>query len=76
MESPVFVEERRRSYREAPMAYGGYGRSNHNKNGIGGPRETAYEGEEIVLPVFPCCAMLPYGFRIRLGKAITVSITK
>jgi len=32
--------------------HGVYGRSSHNKNGIGGPRETAYEGEEIVPSVF------------------------
>jgi len=34
------------------MVYGRYGRLSHNKNGIGGPRETAYEGKEIVPSVF------------------------
>jgi len=58
-EFPAFVEETTPLILRSAMVYG---RSSHNKNGIGGPRETAYEGEEIVPSVFSLVAIILFSW--------------
>lgn len=63
-ESPAFVEKTMPLILQSAIVYGRYGRSSHNKNGIGSPWEAAYKRKEIVFSLFACCYNATAGYWI------------